>query len=112
MIGFMKLQLRELPALQAYRLKVALRCCMAILIGFLIANLCIPLLGYVLPVLFAEISFAVATAQGFLLSFVVWLVYIIYVFSAKSLVRIFWLSMLIVLLQGSCIVAAKFWGQP
>ena len=111
MIGFMKRKILKLQAPVAYRLMVAMRCCMAILIGFLIANLCIPLLGYVVPLLFSETTFAIATAQGFLLSFVVWLVYIIYVFSAKSLAAVFWLSLLIVLLQGSCIAAAKFWGQ-
>lgn len=108
MIGFMKAKLPDLNMVHAYRIKVALRCAIAIISGFLMANLCIPLLAYSLPVLRAEISFASATALGFLVSFIVWLLFILYAFADKSLLRVFGLSSMIIVLQSLVIAAFKY----
>jgi hypothetical protein len=107
----MKLNLPKLDASVSYRLRVLSRCLIAIVTGFIIANLCIPIMAYGLPRLATGSSFASATAAGFLLSFVVWLLFIIYVFSAQSLKHVFGYSTLIVLVQALLILGLKLWGQ-
>lgn len=84
---------------------VLARCLIAIISGFLIANLSIALLAFSLPMAFAR-----ATFLGFLLSFVIWLVFVIYVFSAKSLLRIFIWSSLIMIMQFILITVFKSWS--
>lgn len=62
-----------------YRWMVFSRCILAIVIGFLIANLSVPIIAFIF-----HGQKVLATYSGLMLSFIVWLLVIIYVFSVKT----------------------------
>lgn len=101
----MKFKLFALTEAQRYRWMVLARCLLAVFAGFAIANLTVPVIG-----LAFSRSLALATFTGLLLSFVVWLVYIIYVFSARDLARIVYITTAILLVQIVIVTLLKFMG--
>lgn len=101
----MKFRLSQFSELQIYRYKVLARCLLAIFAGFAIANLTIPMIA----LLFSG-QLALATYTGLLVSFVVWLLYIVYVFSAKHLLRIASITLLVLSIQILIVALLKTWG--
>ncbi|MCH4248675.1 MAG: hypothetical protein LKF82_12750 [Acinetobacter populi] len=102
----MKFRLSQLSELQIYRCTVFARCLLAIFAGFAIANLTVPLVAF-----FSFGQLAMATYSGLLLSFVIWLLYILYVFSARSLSRIVCFTLLVLIVQISLVALFKYWGN-
>lgn len=90
---------------QRYRWMVFARCLLAIIAGFTIATLTVPTVAYLLPE-----SLAMATYTGMLLSFIVWLCYILYVFSAKHLKSIVKVTLIIVLILAAIVILFKMVG--
>lgn len=97
----MKFKALKMSEIQRYRWMVLSRIVLAVVIGFAIASLSVAVIASIYPD-----SRAVATYTGMIASFVVWLIYIIYVFSVKSL-RKAWISSGILLL----VLSACVWGS-
>lgn len=94
----------NLSASAKYRWMVFSRCFLAVVIGFFIANLSVPLVA-----LWFDDLKALATYSGLLLSFTLWLLVIIYVFSVKSAIKA-WLVITGILIAISIIyVLLKIW---
>lgn len=90
----------QLNAQQHYRFIVFIRILLASFVGFGVANLTVAMVGLLFPN-----QLAIATYTGFLISFIVWLLLILTVFSMKSTVKAVWLSIAL-LLSLTCIVSA------
>ncbi len=96
----------KLNAQQHYRFMVLIRILLATFGGFGVANLTVAMVGLLFPN-----QLAVATYTGFLISFIVWLVLILTVFSMKSILKAFWLSIGLLLSLGCIVSALKIWGS-
>ncbi|TCM67035.1 hypothetical protein EC844_11076 [Acinetobacter calcoaceticus] len=78
----MKFELLQLSKQRQVQLLILSRIILAIVAGFLIASFSVALIAKLYPA-----TRAVATYTGLLLSFLIWLIYIIYIFSTKRLGR-------------------------
>lgn len=96
----------KLNAQQHYRFTVFIRILLAVFGGFGVANLTVAMIG-----LFFPSQQAIATYTGFLLSFIVWLVLILAVFSMKSTLKAVCLSIGLLLSLGCIVSALKIWGS-
>ena len=90
---------------QGYRFRVLLRILLASLGGFCIANLTVPVIGLMFPE-----QLALAVYAGLQLSFVVWLVFILAIFSIKSVFHGFCLTLGCIAGLGLLAVLLKPWG--
>lgn len=91
---------------QHYRLIVLIRVLLAAFGGFCVANLSVAVVGLLFPD-----NLAVATYAGFLLSFIVWLVFILAIFSIKKTLNTVWLcSGALFKFRVSC-KCLKIWGS-
>lgn len=88
-----------------YRWHVFLRCILAIFAGLFIATLIVPIMAFSLPQ-----SLGIATLTGLLLSFTVWLCYIIYAFSCKSIRKLSLMTLIIFLIMASLAFGLKSWS--
>ncbi|WP_139852294.1 DUF3649 domain-containing protein [Acinetobacter pullicarnis] len=88
--------------IQRYRWMVLSRIVLAVVIGFAIASLSVAVIALIYPD-----RRAVATYTGMIASFVVWLIYIIYVFSVKSLAKAWISSGILLLLLSACVWGAR-----
>lgn len=88
-----------------YRWQVFVRCSLAIVAGFLIASLVVPIVAYSLPQ-----PIGIATFTGMLLSFIVWLCYIIFVFSCKGMSKLLINTLVIFLIMLPLAFGLKYWS--
>jgi len=96
----MKFEKLNMNEMSKYRWMVFARIVLAVVAGFVIATLSVAVIAFMYPD-----SRAVATYTGLIFSFVVWLIYIIYIFSVKSLSKALLSSGLILLVFSACV-----WG--
>jgi len=101
----MKPSISQFNDQQGYRFRVLLRILLASLGGFCIANLTVPVVG----LMFQE-QLALAVYAGLQLSFVVWLVFILAIFSIKSVFHGFCLTLGCIAGLGLLAVLLKPWG--
>lgn len=87
-----------------YRWMVFGRCFLAIFGGYLIASLSIPLITLLTPD-----NLALATYSALMLSFTVWLVVIIAVFSIKTLKQVSILTVTTIFVMLALITILKWW---
>lgn len=99
-------QLNRQPAshLNRYRWQVFCRCCLAIVGGYLIANLSIPVITLLTPQ-----RLALATYSALLLSFVLWLIAIMAIFSMKTLKKATLLTAGTLLFMTIAMLLLKWW---
>ncbi|OTG78438.1 hypothetical protein B9T33_14020 [Acinetobacter sp. ANC 5054] len=102
----MKFLFLKLDDQNQYRLVVFVRIFLAVFAGFLIANLTVATVGLLFPN-----QLAIATYTGFLLSFIVWLVFILAMFSMKTILNTVWLSLGLLFSLGCIVGALKIWGS-
>ncbi|MFW2148016.1 hypothetical protein ACK2M2_07760 [Acinetobacter sp. TY1] len=91
---------------QHYRFIVLIRVLLAAFGGFCVANLSVAVVGLLFPD-----NLAVATYAGFLLSFIVWLVFILAIFSIKKTLNTVWLCSGALLSLGCLVSVLKIWGS-
>ena len=91
---------------QHYRLIVLIRVLLAAFGGFCVANLSVAVVGLLFPD-----NLAVATYAGFLLSFIIWLVFILTIFSIKKTLNTVWLCGGALLSLGCLVSVLKIWGS-
>lgn len=96
----------KLNAQQHYRFTVFIRILLASFGGFGIANLTVAMVG-----LFFPNQLAIATYTGFLISFIVWLVFILIIFSMQSTLKTIWLSIGLLFSLGSIVSVLKIGGS-
>lgn len=101
----MKPSISQFNDQQGYRFRVLLRILLASLGGFCIANLTVPVIGLMFPE-----QLALAVYAGLQLSFVVWLVFILAIFSIKSVFHGFCLTLGCIAGLGLLAVLLKPWG--
>ncbi|AYA02525.1 hypothetical protein BEN74_06405 [Acinetobacter sp. WCHAc010034] len=101
----MKPSISQFNDQQGYRFRVLLRILLASLGGFCIANLTVPVVGLMFPE-----QLALAVYAGLQLSFVVWLVFILVIFSIKSVFHGFCLTLGCIAGLGLLAVLLKPWG--
>ncbi|MCY1162191.1 hypothetical protein D9M71_25360 [compost metagenome] len=101
----MKPVISRLNDQQRYRFMVLLRILLASLGGFCIANLTVPVVGLMFPE-----HLALAVYAGLQLSFVVWLVFILVIFSIKNAFHAFCLTLSCIAGLGLLAVLLKPWG--
>lgn len=89
-----------------HRFIVFIRILLASLGGFAAANLTVAMVGLLFPN-----QLAIATYTGFLISFIVWLVFILAVFSIKSTLKTVCLSIGLLFSLGCIVSALKIWGS-
>lgn len=100
----MKLEIFNLSAEQLYRLKVFCRVLLASIAGFVIANLMVGVIG-----LGFSKQQAIATYTGLLFSFIVWLIFIIMIFSIKKIRHTVLLSFSLIIGLSVMIYLLKLW---
>lgn len=89
-----------------YRWAVFARVFIAVVGGFLLASLTVPLLAYLFPA-----CLAMATYTGMILSFLVWLLAILWAFSTKTTQRA-WLGICgSIVSMGITVLLLKGWRQ-
>ena len=93
-------------AQQHYRLIVLIRILLAAFGGFAVANLSVAAIALLFPD-----ELAIATYAGFLLSFVVWLVLILAIFSIKKTIHAVWLCIGALFSLGCLLSILKIWGN-
>ncbi|MET0356067.1 MAG: DUF3649 domain-containing protein [Cellvibrio sp.] len=93
------------PELNRYRWQVAIRIFLAVAGGYLVTNLLIILLSYVLPL---SKSDAVVTAS--LMSFAIFSSWVVWVFSVKNLRQIWWGLLVSAVSLEALILAIEFLG--
>lgn len=98
----MKFKALKMSEIQRYRWMVLSRIVLAVVIGFAIASLSVAVIALIYPD-----RRAVATYTGMIASFVVWLIYIIYVFSVKSLAKAWISSGILLLVLSACVWGAR-----
>lgn len=82
-----------------YRWMVFGRCFLAAVGGFSIASFSVPLIAL------SSEQKALATYTGLIISFIMWLLIIIYVFSVKSAIKAWWFTLMILI-----VMVAVNWG--
>lgn len=102
----MKLDFLTLSELQHYRMMVLIRIILAIFGGFLIASLTVACIGLMFPD-----QRALATYTGLLLSFVVWLSFIISIFTVKRTIFAIQLTFIIITVLSILTWCLQKWGQ-
>lgn len=102
----MKLENLNLNANLIYRLQVFCRVVLASIVGFAIANLAAAAIGLIF-----SSQQAVATYSGMLLSFVLWLIFIIAIFTIKKTRHTVWLSGLLLVGLSTVVYLLKLWGN-
>lgn len=98
----MKPVISKLNDQQHYRFMVLLRILLASLGGFCIANLTVPVVGLMFP---EQLALA-----GLQMSFIVWLVFILAIFSIKNALHAFCLTSGCIASLGLLAVLLKPWG--
>ncbi|AOA58469.1 hypothetical protein [Acinetobacter larvae] len=101
----MKLKNADTPHQLGYRLQVLTRILLASIAGFIIANLSIPAIA-----LFFPTQLAIATYSATLLSFIIWLVFIMSMFTIKKIRHCIGLSILLIGGLGCLVWLLKLWG--
>lgn len=86
-----------------YRWMVFGRCFLAIVGGFLIASFSVPLIAL------SSEQKALATYTGLIISFIMWLLIIIYVFSVKSAIKAWWAILIILIVMATVNWGLKQW---
>jgi len=102
----MKSQFIKLNAQQHYRFIVFIRVLLASLAGFVVANLTVATVALLFPK-----QLALATYTGFLLSFIIWLIFIVAIFSIKKTKHTIFLSLILILGLGLIVSLLKMWGS-
>lgn len=86
-----------------YRWMVFGRCFLAAVGGFLIASISVSLIAL------SSVQKALATYTGLIISFIMWLLIIIYVFSVKSSIKAWWAILIILMVMATVNWGLKQW---
>lgn len=101
----MKLENLNLNENLLYRLQVLCRVVLASIVGFAIVNLAAAVIGLIFTS-----QQAVATYSGMLLSFMLWLIFIIAIFTIKKTRHTVLLSGILVVALSAVVYGLKQWG--